>query len=108
MNHSEESKALLDKAYEGLKFVDDPEVGLNVVDLGLIYELDLQEADKKITCLMTFTTEFCPMGESIMANVSESLKMNVPGYTPEVTVTFEPPWSQDMISDAGREFLGSY
>ena len=108
MNHSEESKALVDQAYEGLKFVDDPEVGLNVVDLGLIYELDLNEAEKKIVCLMTFTTEFCPMGESILANVTESLKMTVPGYTPEVTVTFDPPWSQHMISDAGRAFLGGY
>ncbi len=106
MNHSEEHKALLDKAYEGLTLVDDPEIGLNVVDLGLIYELDLDEEKKTITCLMTFTTEFCPMGASIMASVTESLKMNVPGFTPEVTITFDPPWNQDMISDAGREFLG--
>ncbi|MBS1568564.1 MAG: metal-sulfur cluster assembly factor [Bacteroidetes bacterium] len=108
MNHSDESKALLDAAYEALKFVDDPEVGLNVVDLGLIYELDLHEEEKKISCLMTFTTEFCPMGESIQANVTEALKMTVPGYVPEVTVTFDPPWKQDMISEAGRAFLGGY
>ncbi|MCC6542587.1 MAG: metal-sulfur cluster assembly factor, partial [Flavobacteriales bacterium] len=102
MTDTEESKALLDKAYEALKLVDDPEVGLNVVDLGLIYELDLDMEAKKVTCLMTFTTEFCPMGESILANVTEALQVALPEFTPEVTVTFDPPWRQDMISDEGR------
>jgi metal-sulfur cluster biosynthetic enzyme len=108
MTDTEESKALLDKAYEALKLVDDPEVGLNVVDLGLIYELDLDMEAKKVTCLMTFTTEFCPMGESILANVTEALQVALPEFTPEVTVTFDPPWRQDMISDEGRRFLGGY
>ena len=109
MNIKTNNNEKCETGLEALRFVDDPEIGLNIVDLGLVYELEFGENDaRKVTCTMTFTTEFCPMGESIMANVSESLKMNVPGYTPEVTVTFEPPWSQDMISDAGREFLGSY
>lgn len=108
MNHSEATNALLDKAYEGLMWVDDPEIGLNVVDLGLIYALDLHEEEKKITCLMTFTTEFCPMGASIQASVKESLKMSAPGYAAEVNITFDPPWNQEMISDAGRAFLSGH
>ena len=108
MNGPDERDELINKAIEGLRTVDDPEVGLNVVDLGLIYELELDMEARKVTCLMTFTTEFCPMGESIQANVTGSLEMTLPGFTPEVTVTFDPPWKQDMISDAGREFLGGY
>lgn len=108
MSEEEEREMLTDKAIAGLKFVDDPEVGLNVVDLGLIYELELDMQEKQAKCLLTFTTEFCPMGESIQANVTESLKMTLPGFTPVVTVTFDPPWKQDMISEAGREFLGGY
>ena len=108
MNGPDERDDLINKAIEGLRTVDDPEVGLNVVDLGLIYELELDMEAKKVTCLMTFTTEFCPMGESILANVTEALQVALPEFTPEVTVTFDPPWRQDMISDEGRRFLGGY
>ncbi|MCC6541010.1 MAG: metal-sulfur cluster assembly factor, partial [Flavobacteriales bacterium] len=48
------------------------------------------------------------MGESILANVTEALQVALPEFTPEVTVTFDPPWRQDMISDEGRRFLGGY
>ena len=89
-----------------LKFVDDPEIGLNVVDLGLIYEIVFNEAEKKVLCTMTLTTEFCPMGDSIMANVKEALRMSLPGIEPEVQLTFDPPWNHSMISEAGLEFLG--
>ncbi|MCO6484001.1 MAG: metal-sulfur cluster assembly factor [Flavobacteriales bacterium] len=106
MNFRTNNEEKTEKAFEGLRFVDDPEVGLNVVDLGLIYGLDFEDGPKRVTCLMTFTTEFCPMGESIQANVTESLKMSFPGEEVVVNITFDPPWSWDMISDAGREFLG--
>ncbi len=101
-NNEEKSESAL----AGLRFVDDPEVGLNVVDLGLIYALDFSEEPKQVDCLMTFTTEFCPMGESIQANVTESLKMSFPDHAIHVNITFDPPWSWDMISELGREFLG--
>ncbi len=88
-----------------LKFVDDPEIGLNVVDLGLIYELAFPEGEVKVVCTMTLTTEFCPMGESIMANVTAALKMALPGYSVQVELIFTPPWSHELISEEGREFL---
>lgn len=104
--HNDEEKA--EKALEALRFVDDPEIGLNVVDLGLIYKLDFNEEQRSVLCTMTLTTEFCPMGESIVANVTEALRMSLPGLAPEVQLTFDPPWSQDMITEAGRAFLGGY
>jgi metal-sulfur cluster biosynthetic enzyme len=91
---------------EALKLVDDPEIGLNVVDLGLIYELAFNEEEKKVLCTMTLTTEFCPMGESIVASVTEALRVSIHGYVPEVQLTFEPHWNHAMITVAGNEFLG--
>lgn len=86
--------------------VDDPEIGLNVVDLGLIYELNFDEETNMLTCTMTLTTEFCPMGESITDNVRQSLQQTCGEYNINVNLIFEPPWSMEMISEEGRTFLG--
>ncbi len=93
-------------ALAGLMHVEDPEIGLNVVDLGLIYELQFLEEEKKIVCNMTLTTQFCPMGESIVDNVTQSLQASFPEDAIEVNLIFEPAWSYDLISEDGREFLG--
>ena len=88
-----------------LQNVMDPEIGLNIVDLGLIYQIDFDESEKKIYCAMTLTTQFCPMGESITTAVKENLKLSFSEYEPTIDLTFDPPWSHEMISDEGREFL---
>jgi len=95
-----------DFALEGLYDVYDPEVGLNVVDLGLIYELQFDESEKKLDATMTLTTQFCPMGESITGDVTESLTNAFPEWKININLTFEPPWSYSMISDRGKEYLG--
>lgn len=61
-------------ALAALEQVVDPEIGLNVVDLGLIYQLDFDEEHKKIFVTMTLTTQFCPMGESITAAVKRVME----------------------------------
>ncbi|MCC6599560.1 MAG: metal-sulfur cluster assembly factor [Crocinitomicaceae bacterium] len=94
-----------DIALVGLKDVYDPEIGLNVVDLGLIYEIEFEEEEKKTICNMTLTSQFCPMGESIVENVRQSLQTSFPDYSIEVNLTFEPPWDYERISESGREFL---
>ena len=92
-------------ALASLQNVMDPEIGLNIVDLGLIYQLDFDESQKKIYCTMTLTTQFCPMGESIANAVKENLKLSFPEYEIELDLTFDPPWRHEMISEEGREFL---
>jgi metal-sulfur cluster biosynthetic enzyme len=94
-------------ALGALKFVIDPEIGLNVVDLGLIYQVDFDEADKAIYCTMTLTTQFCPMGESISNGVNNALEQAFPDHEIDVNVIFDPPWNSQKISDKGREFLNS-
>ena len=85
--------------------VCDPEIGLSVVDLGLIYQLDFDEENPKVFCNMTFTTQFCPMGESIVDSVKDMLQNGFTNYTVEVNLTFDPPWSHERISEEGKQFL---
>ena len=59
-------------ALAALQNVMDPEIGLNIVDLGLIYQIDFDETEMKIFCTMTLTTQFCPMGESITNAAKEN------------------------------------
>lgn len=92
-------------ALAALQNVMDPEIGLNIVDLGLIYQIDFDEAGKTIYCTMTLTTQFCPMGESITDAAKESLKLSFPAYDIRIELSFDPPWNHAMISAEGRDFL---
>jgi len=85
--------------------VMDPEIGLNIVDLGLVYQLDFDEPVKRIFVTMTLTTQFCPMGESITAAAQRALERAFPGETIVVNLCFDPPWSHERISEEGRAFL---
>lgn len=92
---------------DALLEVIDPEIGLNVVDLGLIYQVDFDDNQNKIYCTMTLTTQFCPMGESIQSGVQRAIENTFPGRSVNVHVIFDPPWNATMISEEGREFLNS-
>lgn len=92
-------------ALAALQNVMDPEIGLNIVDLGLIYQIDFDEAESTIYCTMTLTTQFCPMGESITNATKGILQSTFPGYDAAIELTFDPPWNHEMISEGGREFL---
>ncbi|MER3465079.1 MAG: FeS assembly SUF system protein SufT [Chitinophagaceae bacterium] len=94
-------------ALGALEYVIDPEIGLNVVDLGLIYQIDFDEDHKKVYCTHTLTTQFCPMGESINDGVTNALEQTFPDYQVETKIIFDPPWSSKKISEKGREFLNS-
>ena len=90
---------------EILRTVMDPEIELNIVDLGLIYSLKY-DGDKKVNIEMTFSTPACPLGDAIIQNVEESIKNKYNDYIVNVNVVFDPQWSVDMISEAGRLKLG--
>ena len=88
-----------------LQGVTDPEIGLNIVDLGLAYQLDFDEAGRKIYSRMTLTTQFCPMGAAILDAARQALQEAFPGEAVEIILTFEPRWDTGKISPYGREFL---
>ncbi|HXK00184.1 MAG TPA: metal-sulfur cluster assembly factor [Gelidibacter sp.] len=105
MNIKTNNIAKMDIALTGLYFVMDPEIDLNIVDLGLVYEIDFKEDSNDIDVIMTLTTRFCPMGESIVEATTKSMKESFPNCKTQVKLTFQPPWDQSMISEAGHEFL---
>lgn len=90
---------------EQLKEVIDPELDINIVDLGLIYEIDVDEEDN-VDILMTLTTPGCPLHGVFDEMVRQEVgKLDV--KTVEVELTFEPRWSPDEMSDEAREEMGN-
>ena len=88
-----------------LKQVYDPEIPVNIYDLGLIYELNIRKS-RVVYIKMTFTAPNCPMADEVMAEVKRSVE-DVPGVTGcEIELVFEPVWDQSMLSDEARVILG--
>ena len=90
---------------EVLKNIFDPEIPVNIYELGLIYEIKIDD-NKKAKVLMTLTTPNCPVAESLPIEVKEKIA-SVEGISEaEVELTFEPPWDKSMLSDAALLELG--
>ncbi len=88
-----------------LKTVIDPEVAVNIIDLGLVYEIDYNEEEKTITIVMTLSTRGCPLGDTIIQNVKVVLEAGFPDFKIDTEVVWEPMWSPEMITGAGRNAL---
>lgn len=93
------------KAQQALYQVIDPELFVNVVDLGLIYEIEFKGNDM-VEVLMTLSTPHCPMGDAITNGVRNVLETEFPGRNVKINLTFNPPWSFEMLTPSGREQLG--
>lgn len=88
-----------------IKTVYDPEIPVNIWELGMIYEIDVDE-NAKATIIMTLTSPNCPVAESMPNEVKEKVSM-IPGIKEvDLQLTFEPPWTQDMMSDEAKLELG--
>src|SRR6516164_7432320 len=92
-----------DLVYEVLKECYDPEIPLNVVDLGLIYEV--KAGMEAIDVKMSVTSPACPSGAAIAEDIKSKLS-NAGFPNPKVQIVFEPAWSPQRISEAGRKALG--
>lgn len=99
---NEEKKQI---AKTALYEVIDPELDLNIVDLGLVYKLIFEGNPHEIIVEMTLTTQFCPMGESIQDATTRAMEQAFPNTDIRVNLTFDPPWDQTMISERGHDFL---
>jgi metal-sulfur cluster biosynthetic enzyme len=89
---------------EALKEVYDPELHCNIVDLGLVYDVDAKDGDVHI--LMTLTTPACPIGPMIIEQIQETVGI-LPGVKDlDVELTFDPMWSPDLMSDEAKSDLG--
>ncbi len=88
-----------------LRNVIDPEVGLNIVDLGLIYSVII--SDNKLHIDLTMTTPACPMSEMILDNARQVLVALMPaGSGIELNLVWEPPWTPDRMGEHARHFFG--
>ena len=91
--------------FDALTAVIDPELNLNIVDLGLTYDVKVDEKNDAHV-VMTLTSMGCPMGQSIAKDVEQTV-LGVEGVSDVlVEVTFEPPWNMNMMSDFAKDALG--
>jgi FeS assembly SUF system protein len=90
---------------EALKTIYDPEIPVNIYEIGLIYEIKIDDGNK-VDILMTLTSPNCPVADSMPLEVKEKVK-NIEGVEDvEVNLTFDPPWDQDMLSEEAKLDLG--
>jgi len=105
------NRELNDKENEiffSLKDVIDPELMVNIVDLGLVYDVSINESDKSIIITMTLTSPGCPMGDAIKEDVQQVILKNYDGFSVNINLVWDPPWSLEKITEAGNIALNGY
>ncbi|MBQ5891867.1 MAG: DUF59 domain-containing protein [Bacteroidales bacterium] len=105
MDKNTEKEILKDRIIQRLKTIHDPEIPLNIYELGLIYEIDIDE-NCDILIVMTLTAPNCPVAESLPLEVEEAVKQTEGVNNVQVQITFEPAWSMDKLSDEAKLELG--
>ena len=100
-----ETAKLGDKIIGVLKTIYDPEIPVDIYELGLIYDVFVNE-DDDVKILMTLTTPNCPVAETLPREVEEKVKSLDEVKDAEVEITFDPPWSQDLMSEEAKLVLG--
>jgi metal-sulfur cluster biosynthetic enzyme len=90
---------------DALRSINDPEIGINIVDLGLVYRAE-RSADR-IDVALTLTAPSCPLGELIVEEARYALEQRFPDAQPvHVELVWEPPWTRERMSDAARRLIG--
>lgn len=100
-----DTNELGEKIVTVLKTIYDPEIPVDIYELGLIYDVFVNE-DNEVKILMTLTSPNCPVAESLPAEVEERVKSLDMVKDAEVEITFDPPWSQDLMSEEAKLELG--
>ncbi len=97
--------ALGEKIVKVLKTIYDPEIPVDIYELGLIYDVFVSE-DCDVKVLMTLTTPNCPVAETLPLEVEEKVRSINEVRNAEVEITFDPPWNQDLMSEEAKFELG--
>jgi metal-sulfur cluster biosynthetic enzyme len=101
-----ETKTTEDNLREALRDVIDPELGINIVDLGLVYDVTLENGVVEVT--HTLTSPGCPLGPEIVTNVRRALSQFDDVEDVQVHIVFSPPWHPSMMSDDAKDELGYF
>ncbi len=91
---------------ESLEQVVDPELGVDIVALGLIYNIGIEET--KISVDMTLTSRGCPLAGMLAGSAEQALRESFPEADVEISLVWDPPWTPDMLSEEAKQQLGSY
>lgn len=105
MSEEMDTGILGEKIVGTLKTIFDPEIPVDIYELGLIYDVLVNE-DFEVKILMTLTTPNCPVAESLPKEVEEKVKSLDEVKSAEVEITFDPPWTQDLMSEEAKLELG--
>jgi len=100
-----DTNALGEKIVRVIKTIFDPEIPVDIYELGLIYDVFVNE-DYDVKILMTLTTPNCPVAETLPLEVEEKIKSINEVKSAKVEITFDPPWSQDLMSEEAKLELG--
>lgn len=103
---NDEELKITAKAIDMLRTVFDPEIPVNVYDLGLIYKIDYDQADKTLHVDMTLTAPSCPAADFIVEDVRQKLVSIAGPEKVDLRLVFEPEWTQDMMSEEAKLELG--
>ncbi len=96
---------LRDKIEDVLRTVHDPEIPVNIMELGLVYDLKI-ESDGKVKIIMTLTAPACPVAGEIIAEVQQKAEAVEGVKDVHVHLTFDPPWNKEMMSEEAKLELG--
>jgi metal-sulfur cluster biosynthetic enzyme len=92
---------------DALRQVEDPEAGMNIVDLGLVYGVDVDAGGSTIRIAMTMTTAACPLGDLITGQARDAVAaIAPPGTAVDVELVWDPPWTPDRMTGIAREHFG--
>lgn len=97
-----ESNPLRDRVIATLKTCYDPEIPVDIYELGLIYEVNVEEPAGKVAILMTLTSPMCPVAESLPPEVESKVRAMEDVAEAKVDVVWDPPWGPEMMSEAAR------
>jgi FeS assembly SUF system protein len=103
--NDDKMQILGEKSVEVLRSIFDPEIPVDIYELGLIYDVFVNE-DYEVKVLMTLTTPNCPVAETLPLEVEEKIKSLDAVKDAEVEITFDPPWTQDLMSEEAKLELG--
>ena len=104
-SHQSSIKLTTDDVVKKLLTIKDPELGINIYDLGLIYDIKIDEGNN-VNITMTLTTVNCPVADSFPLDIAKNITSLENSGQVKVKLTFDPPWNKDMMSDDARLALG--
>ena len=104
-SHQSSIKLTTDEVIKKLSTIKDPELGINIYDLGLIYDIKIDEGNN-VNITMTLTTVNCPVADSFPMDIAKNIMSLENTGQVKVKLTFDPPWNKDMMSDDARLALG--